>query len=226
MIRWPLAGVVLTLAVSAAAGNAAEPAGFGDGEKSLGALIEFPELRGDTTVTISCIGLLSGRGKLDQHACYRRNPGDETFIAPIYAATRKARLKPATVDGRPVDVVFQYRVQFVQEGDSKTLSFVANPGYPENVEAYGHEHVAAQRLIRKETWQKSCPRQARFLVLARANVDFEGRPSAVSIEHSDGIPISPKCEDALTRNMLESRFIPAYADGEPVVSTFVEPFGN
>ena len=155
-----------------------------------------------------------------------RNPGDEAFIAAIYDVIKKARLVPARYQGKEVEVVFQYRIQFVKKGDEQTLSLVANPGYEENVDAYGSEHVAAQRLMRKETWQKSCPQQTRFVVLAKANVDYEGRPSAASIEHAEGIPITPRCESALIQNLLDSRYIPAYADGEPVTSTFVEPFGN
>jgi hypothetical protein len=219
----------MALALLAAAGSAAAdsvPAGFGSGEKSLGELIEFPELKGDTIATISCIGIVEKSGKLDRHGCYKVNPGDDTFIASIYKAVKKARLTPASIDGKEVDVVFQYRAQFVKKGDTQTVEFVANPGHGENVEAYGSEHVAAQRVMAKETWEKSCPQQARFIVLARANVDYEGRPGAVSIEHLNGIQVRPKCIEALTANILASRFIPAFADGEPVPSAFLEPFGN
>lgn len=202
------------------------PADFGDGEKSLGKLIEFPELRGDTSVAISCIGLLEKNGKLEKHGCYRRNPGDETFAASIYSVIKKARLVPAVYDGKPATVVFQYRAQFVQKGEDKEINFVANPGYAENVEAYGHEHVAAQRLFGKEGWGKSCPRQAKFVVLVKANVDYDGTPGAVSVTHAEGIPITQKCEQAIIDTIVTSRFIPAMADGEAVPSTFVEPFGN
>ena len=225
------AAIVLTLLTVFVSGVASAeatftPGRFGDGEKSLGKLIRFPELRGDTTVAISCTGILTGRGKLDQHSCYRRNPGDETFITEILRGSRKARLIPATYNGRTVDVVFQYRVQFKKEGEELTLQFAANPGYEENVEAYGSGHIAAQRVMAKENWQKSCPRQAKFLVLARANVDYDGTPGAVTIQPGTGIPITETCRAALEQTMLNSRFIPAFADGEAVPSTYLEPFGN
>lgn len=202
------------------------PAAFGGGEKSLAELIEFPELRGDTSVTVSCAAILTGRGKLDEHGCYQINPGDETFVAEIYAVTKKARLTPATYNGKPVDVVFQYRAHFEKKGEDETLLLMANPGYVENIDAYGVDHIAAQRLMGKESWQKDCPQHTRFRTVAKANVDWEGRPSAVSIEHTGGIPITPKCEQALIDTVLGSRFIPAFAEGEAVPSTFVEPFGN
>ena len=214
------------LSLSANAQTSFSPARFGDGEKSLGELIEFPELRGDTTVTISCLGILSARGKLDKHSCYRRNPGDEPFIAAFLKASRKARLVPATYDGRAVPVIFQFLIQFKQEGEEQKLLFAAHPGYEENVLAYGGNHIGAQRVMGKETWQKACPKQAKFVVLARANVDYDGTPGAVTIEHGTGIPITDACREALEANMLNSRFIPAFADGESVPSTFVEPFGN
>ena len=227
----PIARITAALAavlcgLAAYAQDEPTPARFGDGEKSLGQLIRFPELRGDTTVAISCIGILTGRGKLDQNQCYRQNPGDETFIAEILRASKKARLIPATSGGRPVDVVFQYRVQFKKEGEEQSLLFAANSGYEENVLAYGANHIGAQRVMAKETWQKSCPRQAKFVVLARANVDYDGTPGAVTIEHGTGIAITDACREALEQNMLDSRFIPAFADGESVPSTFIEPFGN
>lgn len=232
MTHWMKPAVVVLTLLASGVGNpvsaetAFTPGRFGDGEKSLGKLIRFPELRGDTTVAISCIGILTGRGKLDKHSCYRRNPGDETFITEILRGSRKARLVPATYDGRAVDVVFQYRVQFKKEGEELTLQFVANPGYEENVEAYGTGHIAAQRVMAKENWQKSCPRQAKFLVLARANVDYDGTPGAVTIQPGTGIPITETCRSALEQTMLNSRFIPAFADGESVPSTYLEPFGN
>jgi hypothetical protein len=202
------------------------PANFSDGEKSLAQLILFPELRGDVNIVISCYGIVNGKGKIEEPGCYMRNPGDETFVATIYAATKKARLKPAVYDGKRVHVVFQYRVQFVKKGEDEMLDFVANPGFEENVDAYGQEHIAAQRVFTKESWGKSCPRQAQFIVLAKANVDFDGTPSSVSLTHAAGIPITAGCEQAIIDSLLSSRFIPAMADGEAVPSTYVEPFGN
>ena len=46
------------------------PANFIEGEDSIASLIEFPELRGDASVTISCIGLLTTKAKLEIIALY------------------------------------------------------------------------------------------------------------------------------------------------------------
>ena len=216
----------MLLALPAWADRETSPADFGDDEKSLANLITFPELRGDTAVTISCAGVLKSRGKFGDHFCYQQNPGDDTFIQAVNEVIKKARLKPAVYNGRGAEVVFQYRIYFEQKGEEQRIVFMPNPGYGENLAAYGPQHIAAQRLMGKEPWKKACPRQTRFVVLARANVDWEGTPSAVSISHLDGIPISQQCEQALIDSLLNDRFIAAHVDGEPVPSTFVEPFGS
>lgn len=219
---------VFSLGVSAETARQADftPAAAGNGENSFQNVIEFPELRGDTTVEIGCLGLLENNGKFDEHLCYRVNPGDDTFIRAIAKSIRKVRFVPATLDGKDVDVVFQYRAKFVKAGDDETIEVIANPGVVENVEAYGSDHVAAQRVMKRERWQDECPKKARFIVLARANVDFDGTPSSVSLQHMDGIRITEKCSTAIEQNLLASAFIPAEVDGETVPSTYIEPFGN
>lgn len=202
------------------------PANFLDGERSFDTLIEFPELRGDATVTISCLGLIGGNGKIDEHGCYQLNAGDQVFVRQIYDVIKKVRFQPAMLDGRKVTVVFQYRIQFAKKGEEQSIRMVANPGYEENVDAYGEAHIAAQRVYATEGWETACPKQAGFVVLAKANVDYEGTPSYASITHAGGITITQRCEQALIDNLMSSRFIPAMVDGETVTSTFVEPFGN
>lgn len=220
-----LAGLFLVCS-AANAEEAFTPARTGDGEHAMKNQIEFPELRGDTKVAIPCQGVAKRNGKLANHGCFRVNPGDDTFIASVIKASRYSRLVPATYDGKTVDVVFQYIATFVKEGEEQSFRILANPGYEENVEAYGPDHVGAQRLMDKEPWKDECPKRARFVVLARANVDFDGTPGAASVEHMDGIQITARCRDAITQNLLDSRFIPAFADGEAVPSTYVELFGN
>jgi len=39
------------------------------------------------------------------------------------------------------------------------------------------------------------------------------------------MPTEP-CQDAIKKTILDSQYTPAYADGEPVPSTYVEIFTN
>ncbi|MDZ7769436.1 MAG: hypothetical protein U5K38_10355 [Woeseiaceae bacterium] len=142
--KWP---VVMIILFAAAGARAAEtwPARFDAGEDSLEARIKFPETRGDGTIIIRCAAQVSDSGKMEKHGCYGDNSGADVFIAAINKAAKKARMQPAVIDGRPHAVYVQYRVRFETRGDENILTIYNNPGVLENIEAYGEDHIAAQR---------------------------------------------------------------------------------
>jgi hypothetical protein len=199
---------------------------LGSGEDSLPELIKFPELKGDTTATIRCAARVEDNGKMKDNGCAATSPADQVFIEPIIKAAKKARLTPAQADGRNMEIYFQYRVEFVKKGDDATVNVYPNPGVQENVEAYGPNHVAAQRAVGKEKWQDVCPERAEYLVWLKAHVAENGTPSNLSLTHGGGIRPTPRCQEAILGSADASVFFPALADGEPVPSTYVEPYGN
>ncbi len=199
---------------------------FGTGEDSLQSRIEFPELRGDTTAVLRCAARVQTNGRMKDNGCYVESPADQVFVEPINKAARKARLVPATADGREYEIYLQYRVQFKKTGEDTAVNVWLNPGITENVEAYGEDHVAAQRAIGQEKWQDICPERAEYLVWLKAHVAHDGTQSNMSLSHGAGLNPSPRCQQAILQTVGESRFFPALADGEPVPSTYVEPFGN
>jgi len=223
--KWPAVAIIL---FAAAGTRAAEnwPARFDAGEDSLDAHIEFPETRGDGTIIIRCAAQVSDSGKMKEHGCYGDNSGADAFIAAINKAAKKARMRPAVINGGPHAVYVQYRVRFETRGDENTIKIYNNPGVLENIEAYGEQHIAAQRGLTKERWQQACPKRLRFLVWVKAHVAASGAQSSINIASNDGPPITQKCEDAIIITMKQSRFTPALADEQPVPSTFVEPFGS
>jgi len=202
------------------------PAQFGSGEKSLPALIEFPELKGDTTVTLRCAALVQPDGDMEMNGCYAENPADQLFIKKIVDAAKKARMQPAVADGTARTVYLQYRVQFAKKGDEETINVWPNPGVQENIDAYGEDHVAAQRVVGKEPWQEACPKSAAYLVWLKAHVAPDGTLSNPSLTHGSGLNPPPRCQEAILETVSSSLFFPALAGGEPVPSTYVEPFGN
>jgi hypothetical protein len=199
---------------------------LGTGEDSLAQRIEFPELRGDTTAIIRCAARIQDNGKMKDNGCASTTPSDQVFIVPINKAARKARLTPAVADKRNREVYLQYRVEFIKKGDDQIVNVYPNPGVQENIEAYGVEHVAAQRAIGKEEWQGVCPGSAQYLVWLKAHVAEDGTPSNLSLTHGGGLKPPPRCEEAILSSAASSLFFPALADGEPVPSTYVEPYGN
>lgn len=222
--------IVLFVALALASGQSRAErtaALLGTGEDSLAERIEFPELKGDTTAVIRCAARVQSNGKMKDNGCAVSGPADQVFIGPINKAARKARLVPAAADGRPKEIYFQYRVEFIQKGNERTVNIYPNPGVEENVEAYGAEHVAAQRAIGKEEWQGVCPGRAQYLVWLKAHVAEDGTVSNLSLTHGSGLNPSPRCEEAILGSAGSSLFFPALADdGEPVPSTYVEPYGN
>lgn len=202
------------------------PATFGSGEKSLPALIEFPELKGDTSVTLRCAALVEPKGNMEMNGCYAENPADQLFIRNIVEAAKDARVVPATVDGKAQTVYLQYRVRFVKKGSEQTIDVFPNPGVQENIDAYGEAHVAAQRVVGEEKWQDECPKNAAYLVWLKAHVAHDGTMSNPSLTHGGGLNPTPRCQQAILDTANSSLFFPALADGEPVPSTYVEPFGN
>ena len=224
----PLSILLCVLSLIAAESVLAErqPARVGSGKDSLGARIEFPELKGDATATVRCAAQVERGGDMEKNGCYNEGPSDQLFIPAITKAARKAEMQPASLDGRSVEVYFQYRVRFEKKGDETTVTVLENPGVTENVEAYGEDHVAAQRAIGDEAWQKECPSRARYLVWLRAHVAPDGNVSNLSLTHGNGIMPTPRCQQAILGTVENSIFFPALDDDEPVPSTYVEPFGN
>lgn len=202
------------------------PATFDHDEAALASLIEFPELRGDARATLRCAAKVTDSGKLKDNGCFAEQPSDQAFLPGINKAAKKARMNPARFGGKGRDVYVQYRVGFVREGDENTIVIYNNPGLLENIEAYGEDHIAPQRALTDESWQKECPRRMRFLVWAKAHVAETGEQSSISLLPGDSPPITERCSKAIVATLEKSSFTPAYADGEPVPSSFIEPFGN
>jgi hypothetical protein len=217
---------VFSLIAAGAAQADRQPARVGSGKDSLGARIEFPELKGDATATVRCAAQVEDGGDMEKNGCYNESPSDQLFIPAISEAARKAEMQPASLDGRRLEVYFQYRVKFEKKGDDTTITVLENPGVTENVEAYGEDHVAAQRAIGDENWQKVCPSRAQYLVWLRAHVAPDGAVSNPSLTHGGGIMPTPRCQQAILDTVQNSIFFPALHDGQPVPSTYVEPFGN
>jgi len=224
--------IVLLVVLSGSAATLAQdlrPANFDvdDEDRQMRRLLGFPQVTGDVEVQLNCFSLIQPSGKMKDTNCYQMKNYDEPFVLAVTTAARKARMNPAIIDGEPREVYLQFVVKFVQKEDKRQIFYVLNPGYEENVNAYGIDHIAGQRAIgKREPWNDACPKRARFLVLVRSYLGEDGRADSVSIDHANGIVPTEACQDAIRQTIVESRFTPAYAEGEPVPSTYFEPFGN
>jgi len=217
------------LSATAHAEDSYRPAHFGheDEDRRLLNRIGFPEIKGDVSVTLNCFTQLETSGKMTSTICLIKDQFDSPFAASVSAAEKKARMTPAQINGKKVQVFVQFRAEFKSKGEDRSIKIILNPGYPENVAAYGEDHVAAQRVIgSKEPWQDVCPRAAKYAVYAKAYVGEDGRSDNPSIEHAGGVTPTATCREAIMETILASTYVPAMTDGIAVPSTFIELFSN
>jgi hypothetical protein len=216
------------LCITANAAENRQPADFdhAEPEKRLVNRIQFPDVKGNASAMISCFSQIATSGRMKETGCYAKDNFESSFAAATMQAAKKASLNPAIIDGRKRKVYVQFRVEFIAKDDNRDIFVYSNPGYAENLEAYGYQHIAAQRTIGKEEWQDICPQKARFLVVARAFVGEDGQAGSVSLEHVKGIVPTVDCQNAIRATILQSLYTPAMAEGYPVPSSFIESFGN
>lgn len=224
-----LTTVTLFMLSFAASAEDRRPANFDyeDSEKRFANLLQFPETRGNVTVILNCFSQVQPNGKMKDTGCYMKDNFDTPYVVAVANAAKKARMNPAIVNGKAQRIFLQFRVAFKAEGEDRIIRYYMNTGYEENIQAYGTDYFAGQRVIgKKEPWQKVCPEKAKFNLWARAYLGEDGQVSNVSLVHGNGIMPVARCQDAIKQTILASAFTPAISDGMPVPSTFVEVFGN
>jgi len=245
----PVIFLYFTSFVAAAQENRPATFDYEESDKQLQNLISFPkEVTGKVELVLSCVSRIQPNGKMDETGCYQMNQYEQAFASSVIRAARKARMKPAIVEGKSREVYLQFRVEFIREkalpkkdDDKKdkkkkeeevvvdvgrALHLYLNPGYEENVLAYGYEHIAGQRVIGKEPWQDICPSRAKYSLWVRAYLSEEGKAASPTIEFGNGIRPVANCLEAIKDTIITSQYAPAMAEGVPVPSTYIELFGN
>ena len=229
MIRRPYLLLLASLAATPVPGQDTRPANFDypETDRRMETLLEFPEIKGDISVVMSCVSRIKANGRMDGTGCYMQNNYDQPFMQAIGKAAKKARMNPAIVAGKTREIFLQFRVEFIQKDEQQTIDYYLNPGWEENVKAYGFRHVAGQRVIgRNEPWNAACPKRAKWSLWVRAYLGPDGRAESPTIQHTNGIMPTEICLNAIRQTIVNSFYTPTFADGEAVPSTFIEPFSN
>lgn len=221
---------ILLITFNADAAAEGRPANFDypEDKSRLATLIKYPKgVTGKVSLILNCMSRIQPNGKMKDTGCYTKNQYDQTFAAEITKAAKKARLNPAVLNGRPAEIYLQFRAEFIAEGEQQNVYLYLNPGYEENVLAYGYEHVAGQRAIGKnELWNDACPNHAKYTVWARAYLSEEGVAENPTIEFGDGLRPISTCLEAIKQTIVTSQYTPASSEGAAVPSTYIEAFGN
>lgn len=219
--------LALLIAISTAQAQL-QPATLGDpaADKYLIRLIEFPDTQGDASVKLQCVSIVKANGRMKDTGCYIKNNWDPDFAQSVEKAGKKAVLSPAHTGKKGQTVALLFQVIFLKTGDDRSISVLLNPGIQEMVDAYGKDHISAQRVIGKENWGRVCPRHAKWTVFTKSHVDENGVASSVDLGHTSGILPTGPCQQALIETITSSQFVPATVDGVAVPSVYVEPFGS
>jgi len=223
-----LISILLLVAGAALPADDMRPANFEheESKRRLDKRIVFPKMTRDATVMLLCVSQVAANGRMKETGCYTKDQFEADFSSAVIKAAKKAHMNPAIVNGKSQKIYLQFRVEFIAEGDNRRIFLYLNPGHAENVEAYGYDYIAAQRVIGKEPWQDICPQRANYLLTLRAYVGEDGQSGSPSLEKISGIMPTNDCQNAIKDTILSSAFTAGMADGYPVPSAYVELFGN
>jgi len=223
-----LISILLLVAGAALSADDMRPANFEheESKRRLDKRIVFPKMTRDATVMLLCVSQVAANGRMKETGCYTKDQFEADFSSAVIKAAKKAHMNPAIVNGKSQKIYLQFRVEFIAEGDNRRIFLYLNPGHAENVEAYGYDYIAAQRVIGKEPWQDICPQRANYLLTLRAYVGEDGQSGSPSLEKVSGIMPTNDCQNAIKDTILSSAFTAGMADGYPVPSAYVELFGN
>jgi len=223
-----LLSILLMAASPAWPADEMRPANFEheDEKRRLHKRIVFPKMTRDATVMLQCVSQIATNGRMKETGCYTKDQFDSDFASAVTKGAKKAYMNPAIINGKSQKVYLQFRVEFIAEGDNRFIYLYLNPGYAENVEAYGYKYIAAQRVIGKEPWQDVCPQRARYLLTLKTFVGEDGQSGNPNLEKVSGIMPTVDCQNSIKNTILTSAFTPGMADGYPVPSAYVELFGN
>ena len=199
------------------------PANFVEGKKSLKNRVNFPRVKDDVHVVVTCDSHATARERIDDARCSSPHDPELKYTLAVRRAARSARLTPAIVNGKKQDVVFQFSVVFSRQGDTETISVY--PHSRNNVERYGLNYIGAQ-AHKLSVFPKSCivnNISAAYIVMAVVHVASDGTPKQIELVEGQIKP--PKaCRKSLLQRMRNALWIPAFHQGSPVESISVIPY--
>lgn len=198
------------------------PANFGTFTADFVEKLSFPKIDDGSPLTVKCAARISARGKFDSIVCFD-DPGfkgerriSRSAGAAIAKIARNSRIFPARVDGRRVQVWYNFSVLYRHQGGEETIQIIDN--HLRNQADYGTNYIAAQRYNART---RVCS-GLRSAVIIRAAISESGEVANVSPLQEN--PSEANCTRKIIQAMEGSAYIPAYYEGDAVASTYIEIF--
>ena len=231
-----LAGT-LPLSAHAASYTPADPE---SGRVALSQVIKKPSntrwANGDATV--NCQALVTRKGRVAGAKCGLqegiKGSTSKSVLGATYVGLKRAKFKPATMDGDAVDVVMSVRVAVRCIGEKCRTSVYPNLGL--YTKEYGNDYVAPQEILTSQkTWyermlqsdvcadggelKEACVDDGAFRLVMYVDVDDAGKATKVVYRRNplsgDADTIMEQAEQAAT----ESLYMPGLVDGDPAPMT-------
>lgn len=220
-------GLAVVIALTGANISAAQdgepaftPARFVEGDRSLVNRIKFPKSDGDITVDVVCRGHATSSGRIRDVRCSSNENQDRDFAGAVRRRLNSSRVVPATVDGEPQDVDFQFTIVFERVGQEESISAYLNNGH--NVDRLGRDYIGPQRYS-PHVWPGACLSwRDNEVIIEIATIETDGRPREVDAVTTRSRMVET-CGAALIRQLEDGRWIPAMKDGEFVDAIWMSP---
>jgi hypothetical protein len=190
------------------------------------------------TATVNCQVLVSRRGRADGLKCGLFQPFDDgtadRLVAVTYNGLRRARFRPARIDGEKVDVVMSVRVVVRCIARRCKVSSYPNLGLFDD--KYGGDYVAPQEIIDdRATWYErlladevcrsgrdvkaACVDEGMYRLNLYVDVDEQGEPGRVRYTRN---PITADADviiEAAQAKLQQVRYIPGTYQDAPAPMT-------
>lgn len=178
--------------------------------------------RGKKSTHIWCDVNIDVRGRIEGGCLFNGHIGRE-MTRIVQRNMHKFKVRPASINGKPVEVWTQFSV-FFTAGDKPKITVTPNSGAL--VKQFGVNYVAPQRVTRINfiacpMWGKisdNCKDQGLKFTI-NTQIDEHGRKLACHIigENKSGADADAICAD-------EMQFIPGHVNGQPTAMAHSEPW--
>jgi hypothetical protein len=221
-----------------------EPVTPDSGRVPLSQVIQEPDSASwaNGSASVNCQVLVTAKGRTSAAKCGVAETGagaPDSVLGATYVGLRRAKFKPATVDGNAVDVVASMRVDIKCIGQNCDVRTYPNLGLYRD--RYGYDYTAPQEVLNdRKTWYERllltpvctegkgkgkpiepCVDEGAFKLVVYMDVDTEGRASNLRARRN---PLTAQADEIMTeveRVAVESVFIPAMHDGQAVEATLL-----
>jgi hypothetical protein len=179
------------------------PADMGPGANPWNGLIRFPKGAEDVSVFVKCQGVITINGHIHDSRCFTDASDHWAYTTALDRVLGSARVEPATVDGRPREVLTVFSFLFLRKQQKETIILFQND--MSNRDEYGLAYVAPQLYSFPSS---SCKCKANRRYFRRYIVDVDGTAEI------DLPPDLDRCQMCWSSHVAEMKFIPGHVNGK------------